>query len=88
MKRQRTVKPVSRQPDSSQLAPATGSSLPATPLFQHSLENIAVHTPSQMLEAGLRSSMERSFGASFADVRVAELPSVGDLGALDRKSVV
>ena len=81
MKRQRTVKPVSRQADSSQLEGATESSAPNTPLFQHSLESIAVHTPSQMLEAGLRSSMERSFGASFADVRVAELPSVGDLGA-------
>ena len=81
MKRERTVKPASRQPDSSQLEGATAALAAHEPLFQHSLENIAVHTPSQMLEAGLRGSMERSFGANFADVRVAELPSVGELGA-------
>ena len=82
MKRARnTVRPVTHQADSSQLERATELSAPSAPLFQHSLENIAVHAPSQRLEAGLQSSMESSFGASFADVRVAELPSVGDLGA-------
>ena len=82
MKRERsTVRPVTHQPDSSQPERATEPLAPSQPLFQHSLERIAVHTPSQMLEADVCSSMERSFGASFADVRVAELPSVGELGA-------